>query len=96
MRLDLHRHRTLGELIGQTFELFWRHLATFLTLTLLLIIVPGVWLAVRWYFGAQAAVVDRLARPQLAAAAGPAADRLDRTRATRAADRAAAHLGLNA
>jgi hypothetical protein len=154
VRLDLDRHRTLGELIGQTFELFGRHLATFLTLTLLvvapvvilvdggwggaladggdadpataaasvsaalsllvipplvtalhvavvqalargeeptvgaalraaaprlaaavgavalytvavaigllLVIVPGVWLAVRWYFGAQAAVVDGL------------------------------------
>jgi hypothetical protein len=154
VRLDLDRHRTLGELIGQTFELFGRHLATFLTLTLLvvapivivvdggwggaladggdadpsaaaagvslaldlvvipplvtalhvavvqalgrgeeptvgaalraaaprlaaavgtvalytvavavglvLLVVPGVWLAVRWYFGAQAAVVDGL------------------------------------
>jgi hypothetical protein len=96
VRLDLDRHRTLGELIGQTFEVFGRHLATFLTLTLLvvapvvilvdggwggalaaavgavalytvavaigllLVIVPGVWLAVRWYFGAQAAVVDGL------------------------------------
>jgi hypothetical protein len=152
--LDLDRHRTLGELIGQTFELFGRHLATFLALTLLvvapivlvvdggwgggladggdadpslaagsvslalsvvvipplvtalhvavvqalgrgeeptvgaalraaaprlaaavgavalytfavaigllLLLIPGVWLAVRWYFGAQAAVVDRL------------------------------------
>jgi hypothetical protein len=152
--LDLDRHRTLGELIGLTFELFRRHLATFLSLTLLVVapivivvdggwgggladggdadpsaaaasvslavsivvipplvtalhvavvqalargeeptvgaalraatprlpaafaavalysvavafglvalIVPGVWLAVRWYFGAQAAVVDGL------------------------------------
>jgi hypothetical protein len=154
LRLDLDRQRTLGELIGLTFELFGRHLATFLTLTLIvvapiviavdggwgggladggdadpstaaggvslalgvivipplvtalhvavvqglargeeptvgaalrtaaprlaaavgavalysiavafglvLLIVPGVWLGVRWYFGAQAAVVDRL------------------------------------
>ena len=154
MRLDLDRHRTLGELIGLAFELFGRHLATFLSLTLIVVapivivvdggwgggladggdadpsaaaagvslalsivvipplvtalhvavvqalargeeptvgaalraaaprlpaavatvalysvavafglvalIVPGVWLAVRWYFGAQAAVVDRL------------------------------------
>jgi hypothetical protein len=152
--LDLDRHRTLGDLIGLTFELFGRHLATFLSLTLIVVapivivvdggwgggladggdadpsaaaagvslalglvvipplvtalhvavvqalargeeptvgaalraaaprlptavaavalysvavafglvalIVPGVWLAVRWYFGAQAAVVDRL------------------------------------
>jgi hypothetical protein len=28
---------------------------------LVLLIVPGIWLAVRWYLGAQAAVVDRLA-----------------------------------
>jgi hypothetical protein len=154
VRLDLDRHRTLGELIGLVFELFGRHLATFLSLTLIVVapiaivvdggwgggladggdadpsaaaagvslalsivvipplvtalhvavvqalargeeptvgaalraaaprlpaavatvalysvavafglvalIVPGVWLAVRWYFGAQAAVVDRL------------------------------------
>jgi hypothetical protein len=144
VRLDLDRHRTLGELVGQTFELFGRHLATFISLTLLvvapavlvvdggwggaladggdslaldllvipplvtalhvavvqglargeeptvgaalraaaprlaaavgavalytvavavgllLLVVPGVWLAVRWYFGAQAAVVDGL------------------------------------
>jgi hypothetical protein len=154
VRLDLDRHRTLGELVGQTFELFGRHLATFLGLTLLVVapiilvvdggwggaladggdaepsvgaattslalsvvvipplvtalhvavvqalgrgeqpavgsalraaaprlaaavgavalytmavalgllalVVPGVWLAVRWYFGAQAAVVDGL------------------------------------
>jgi hypothetical protein len=154
LRLDLDRQRTLGELVGQTFELFGRHLATFLSLTLLvvapivlvvdggwggglahggdanpssaaagvslglgvvvipplvtalhvavvqrlargeeptagaalraaaprlpaavgavvlysiavalglvLVIVPGVWLGVRWYFGAQAAVVDGL------------------------------------
>jgi hypothetical protein len=48
VRLDLDRHRTLGELIGQTFELFGRHLATFLTLTLLVvapvvILVDGGW-----------------------------------------------------
>jgi hypothetical protein len=29
-----------------------------------LLIVPGIWLAVRWYLGAQAAVVDGLAPPQ--------------------------------
>jgi hypothetical protein len=155
VRLDLDRHRTLGELVRQTFELFGRHLATFLSLTLLVVapivlvvdggwggaladggnadpsvaassvslalsvlvipplvtalqvavvqalargeeptvsaalraaaprlpaavgavalytiavaigllalVVPGMWLAVRWYFAAQAAVVDRLA-----------------------------------
>jgi hypothetical protein len=155
VRLDLDRQRTLGDLIGLAFELFGRHLATFLGLTLLVVapvviivdggwggglsdggdadpstaaagaslalsvvvvpplvtalhvavvqalargeeptvgaalraaaprlpaavgavvlyslavafglvalIVPGVWLAVRWYFGAQAAVVDKLA-----------------------------------
>jgi hypothetical protein len=31
---------------------------------LALLIVPGIWLAVRWYLGAQAAVVDGLAPPQ--------------------------------
>jgi hypothetical protein len=46
--LDLDRHRTLGELIGLTFELFGRHLATFLTLTLIVvapvvIVVDGIW-----------------------------------------------------
>ncbi len=48
MRLGLDRPRTLGELIGLTFELFGRHLATFLSLTLLVvapvvIFVDGVW-----------------------------------------------------
>ncbi|HEX7299766.1 MAG TPA: hypothetical protein VF257_12240 [Solirubrobacteraceae bacterium] len=48
MRVDLDRHRTLGELVGLTFELFGRHLATFLSLTLLVvapivIVVDGVW-----------------------------------------------------
>ena len=48
MRLDLDRQRTLGELVGQTFELFGRHLATFLTLTLLVVapivlVVDGAW-----------------------------------------------------
>jgi hypothetical protein len=46
--LDLDRHRTLGELVGQTFELFGRHLGTFLSLTLLVvapivIVVDGGW-----------------------------------------------------
>jgi hypothetical protein len=151
---DLDRQRTLGELVGLTFQLFGRHLATFLSLALIVVtpiailvdgawggaladggdanpsraasgvslglhvvvvpplvtalnvvvvqalargeaptvggalraaaprlpaaigavvlytlavgagffalVVPGVWLAVRWYFGAQAAVIDRL------------------------------------
>jgi hypothetical protein len=48
VRLDLDQPRTLGELIGLTFELFGRHLATFLSLTLLVvapvvILVDGVW-----------------------------------------------------
>jgi hypothetical protein len=48
VRLDLDRHRTLGELVGQTFELFGRHLATFLGLTLLVVapiilVVDGGW-----------------------------------------------------
>jgi hypothetical protein len=48
VRLDLDEPRTLGELIGLTFELFGRHLATFLSLTLLVvapvvILVDGVW-----------------------------------------------------
>ena len=48
MRLDLDRPRTLGELVSVTFELFGRHLATFLSLTLLVvapvvILVDGVW-----------------------------------------------------
>lgn len=30
-----------------------------IALGLLLLVVPGVWLAVRWYFGAQAAVLDQ-------------------------------------
>jgi hypothetical protein len=84
--VDLDRQRTLGELVGLTFELFGRHLATFLSLTLLVVapivivveggwgggladggdpdsslaVVPGIWLAVRGYFAAQAAVVDGL------------------------------------
>jgi hypothetical protein len=41
-----------------------------IALGLLLLIVPGVWLAVRWYFGAQVAVVDR--RPPTAALRGSA------------------------
>lgn len=48
MRLELDRPRTLGELIGLTFELFGRQLATFLSLTLIVvapavILVDGVW-----------------------------------------------------
>ena len=48
MRLELDRPRTLGELIGLAFELFGRHLATFLSLTLIVvapvvILVDGVW-----------------------------------------------------
>jgi hypothetical protein len=48
VRLDLDQPRTLGELIGLTFELFGRHLATFLSLTLIVvapavILVDGVW-----------------------------------------------------
>ncbi|HEX6620327.1 MAG TPA: hypothetical protein VF024_11740 [Solirubrobacteraceae bacterium] len=48
MRLELAQPRTLGELIGLTFELFGRHLATFLSLTLIVvapvvILVDGVW-----------------------------------------------------
>jgi hypothetical protein len=48
LRLELDRPRTLGELIALTFELFGRHLATFLSLTLLVvapvvIFVDGVW-----------------------------------------------------
>jgi hypothetical protein len=48
VRLDLDRPRTLGELVGLTFELFGRHLGTFLSLTLLVvapvvILVDGVW-----------------------------------------------------
>lgn len=31
-----------------------------ITLGLLLLVVPGIWLAVRWYFGAQAAVLDQM------------------------------------
>ena len=59
MRLDLDRHRTLGELVGQTFELFGRHLATFLSLTLLvvapIILVVGLLDVYRgtpqWFYG---------------------------------------------
>ena len=119
MRLDLGEPRNVGELISLTFTLFGRHLAVFLSLTLLvvapieplvtalhvvvvqglargeepavasalsaaaarllpaigavtiyalgvavglvLLVVPGIYLAVRWYFAAQAAVVDGLA-----------------------------------
>jgi hypothetical protein len=48
VRLDLDEPRTLGELVGVTFALFGRHLAVFLSLTLLvvtpiLLIVDGVW-----------------------------------------------------
>jgi hypothetical protein len=48
VRLDLDRQRTLGELVGLTFELFGRHLATFLSLTLIVvapivIVVEGGW-----------------------------------------------------
>jgi hypothetical protein len=48
VRLDLDRERTLGELVGLTFEVFGRHLATFLSLTLLVvapvvIVVDGAW-----------------------------------------------------
>jgi hypothetical protein len=48
VRLDLDQPRTLGELVSLTFELFGRHLATFLSLTLLVvapvvILVDGVW-----------------------------------------------------
>jgi hypothetical protein len=35
--VDLDRQRTLGELVGLTFELFRRHPATFLSLTLLVV-----------------------------------------------------------
>jgi hypothetical protein len=48
VRLELDRPRTLGELVALTFELFGRHLATLLTLTLIVvapavILVDGVW-----------------------------------------------------
>jgi hypothetical protein len=48
VRLDLDEHRNLGELVGLTFTLFGRHLAVFLSLTLLVvapigIVVDGVW-----------------------------------------------------
>jgi hypothetical protein len=48
VRLDLDEHRNLGDLIGLTFTLFGRHLAVFLSLTLLVvapieILVDGVW-----------------------------------------------------
>jgi hypothetical protein len=45
-RLDLERQRTLGELVGQTFELFGTHLATFLSLLVVapaVILVDGAW-----------------------------------------------------
>jgi hypothetical protein len=48
VRLDLERPHTLGELVALTFELFTRHLAVFLSLTLIVvaptvIVVDGVW-----------------------------------------------------
>ena len=48
MRLDLDQPRTLGELVAVTFDLFGRHLAVFLSLTLVVVapivlIVDGVW-----------------------------------------------------
>jgi hypothetical protein len=48
VRLDLESPRTLGELAALTFELFTRHLAIFLSLTLIVvapavIVVDGVW-----------------------------------------------------
>lgn len=48
MGLELDRPRTLGELVGLTFELFGRHLATFLSLALIVvtpivILVDGAW-----------------------------------------------------
>ena len=47
-RLDLDRHRDLGDLLGTTFRLFAAHLAVFLSLALLIvapivIAVDGVW-----------------------------------------------------
>ena len=48
MRLDLDQPRTLGELVAVTFDLFGRHLAVFLSLTLVVVapivlVVDGVW-----------------------------------------------------
>jgi hypothetical protein len=48
LRLDLDEHRNLGQLVGLTFSLFGRHLAVFLSLTLLVVapiefLVDGVW-----------------------------------------------------
>jgi hypothetical protein len=48
VRLELDQPRTLGELVALTFDLFGRHLATLLTLTLIVvapavILVDGVW-----------------------------------------------------
>jgi hypothetical protein len=48
LRLDLNRERTLGELVSLTFALFGRYLATFLSLTLIVvapivILVDGGW-----------------------------------------------------
>jgi hypothetical protein len=48
LRLDLDRPRTLGELVAVTFDLFGRHLAVFLSLTLVVVapivlVVDGVW-----------------------------------------------------
>ena len=47
-RLDLSRHRELGDLIGGTVRLFLNHLAVFLSVTLLIVtpvvlIVDGIW-----------------------------------------------------
>lgn len=46
--IDLRRPRDLGELLGLTFTLWWRHLAVFLTLAFVLIaptvvLVDGLW-----------------------------------------------------
>jgi hypothetical protein len=48
LRLDLDQPRTLGELVAVTFDLFGRHLAVFLSLTLVVVapivlVVDGVW-----------------------------------------------------
>jgi hypothetical protein len=48
VRLDLESPRTLGELVTLTFDLFGRHLAVFLSLTLavvapIVLVVDGVW-----------------------------------------------------
>jgi hypothetical protein len=48
VKIDLDQRRDLGELISLTFQLFGRHLAVFLSLTLLIVapvqlVVDGVW-----------------------------------------------------